>query len=318
MTCRSLSSRRTTRRFRAKSTAAALGGSWLRVVLAAGLRPPPPSPFSPFIPVCSQRFDLARSDSSPSPPPLSPPPPSPPPSPPPPPPSPPPLRPPTPVRPLPHPKASHADERGGDCWLAWEANDLPKDAKGLTLKHGALRAEEMADFGAFFRRVGGRAPPAVPYFAHGAQFAAAHAARRSTPKETCQWILQLVEARREYPTSPTAGSDIVSEPSVTAKAGPAWVLGCLVHLFRRLDTGHRASRDNGRLHGCKPCGARGMCGLSVCPPLALALHTLRLHTSAWCNSFGYLSAVFGTHTHLDMCSIAPTRTPMLYPSWAPP
>ena len=193
------------------------------------------------------------------------------------------------------------------------SDDLPKYAKELTLKQGALRAKELADSGAFFR-----APPAVPYFAHGAQFAAAHAARRSTPKETCQWILQLVEARREYPTSPTAGSDIVSEPSVTAKAGPAWVLGCLVHLFRRLDTGHRASRDNGRLHGCKPCGARGMCGLSVCPPLALALHTLRLHTSAWCNSFGYLSAVFGTHTHLDMCSIAPTRTPMLYPSWAPP
>ena len=61
-----------------------------------------------------------------------------------------------------------------------------------------------------------------------------------------------------------AGSDIVSEPSVTAKAGPAWVLGCLVHLLRRLDTGERASRVSGRLHGCKPCaGARGMCGLSV-------------------------------------------------------
>ena len=162
MTCRSLSSRRTTRRFRAKSTAAALSGSWLRVVLAAGLRLPPPSPFSPFIPVYPR--DLARSDSwdsSPSPPPPSPPPPSPPPSPPRPPPSPPPLRPPPPV-PLPHPKANHADESGGDCWLAWEANDLPKDAKELTLKHGALRAEEMADFGAFFRRVGGRAPPAVP------------------------------------------------------------------------------------------------------------------------------------------------------------
>ena len=102
----------------------------------------PAQPFFPVYPRVRTR-DLARSDSSPSPPPLSPPPPSTPPSPPRSPPSPPPLRPPPPV-PLPHPKASHADESGGDCWLAWEANDLPKDAKELTLKHGALRAEEMA------------------------------------------------------------------------------------------------------------------------------------------------------------------------------
>ena len=52
-------------------------------------------------------------------------------------------------------------------------DDLPKCAKELTLKQGAPRAEELADFGAFFR-----APPAVPYFAHGAQFAAARAALR--------------------------------------------------------------------------------------------------------------------------------------------
>ena len=36
-----------------------------------------------------------------------------------------------------------------------EADDLPKCAKELTLKQGALRTQEMADFGAFFR-----APPA--------------------------------------------------------------------------------------------------------------------------------------------------------------
>ena len=68
-------------------------------------------------------------------------------------------------------------------------DDLPKCAKELTLKQGAPRAEELADFGAFFR-----APPAVPYFAHGAQFAAARAALRSTPKAKCQWMLELVEA----------------------------------------------------------------------------------------------------------------------------
>ena len=56
-----------------------------------------------------------------------------------------------------------------------ELDDLPKYAKELTLKQGTLRAAELADSGAFFR-----APPAVPYFAHGAQFAAARTALRST------------------------------------------------------------------------------------------------------------------------------------------
>ena len=72
-----------------------------------------------------------------------------------------------------------------------ELDDLPKYAKELTLKQGALRTGELADFGAFFR-----APPAVPYFAHGAQFAAARAALRSAPKATFQWMLELVEAGR--------------------------------------------------------------------------------------------------------------------------
>ena len=52
----------------------------------------------------------------------------------------------------------------------------------------------MIEFDAFFRRVVGRPPPAVLYFAQGAQFAASRAALRSTPKETYQWILGLVEA----------------------------------------------------------------------------------------------------------------------------
>ena len=69
--------------------------------------------------------------------------------------------------------------------------DLSKYAKELTLKQGALRAKEMAHFGAF-----SRAPPAVPYFAHGAHFAAARAALRSTPKATFPWMLELIEAGR--------------------------------------------------------------------------------------------------------------------------
>ena len=89
---------------------------------------------------------------------------------------------------------SDSEEGGGDHWLEWEVNDLPHYAKELTLKQGALRAHQMIDFDAFFRRVVGRAPPAVLYFAQGAQFAASRTALHSTPKETYQWILELVEA----------------------------------------------------------------------------------------------------------------------------
>ena len=86
------------------------------------------------------------------------------------------------------------EDGGGDRWLKWEVNDLPKLAKEITVKQGVLRADEMVDFTAFFKRVVGRAPPAVLYFTQGAQFAASRAALRSTPKETYQWILGLVEA----------------------------------------------------------------------------------------------------------------------------
>jgi hypothetical protein len=89
---------------------------------------------------------------------------------------------------------SKAEEGGGDRWLKWEANDLSRHAKELTLNQGELSAVEMIDFGTFFQRVVGRAPPAVLYFAHGAQFAASRAALRSTSKETYEWILELVEA----------------------------------------------------------------------------------------------------------------------------
>ena len=54
-------------------------------------------------------------------------------------------------------------------------NDLPKYAKDLTFKQGALRAEEMVDFEALFRSVVGHPPPAVLYFAQGAQFAGVRA-----------------------------------------------------------------------------------------------------------------------------------------------
>ena len=91
-------------------------------------------------------------------------------------------------------KASETEEGGGDRWLKWEVNDLHTYAKDVTLKQGALPADELFDFASFFQRVVGRAPPAVMYFSQGAQFAASRAALRSTTKETYQWILELVEA----------------------------------------------------------------------------------------------------------------------------
>ena len=93
-----------------------------------------------------------------------------------------------------HGEEGSAEEGGGDRWLKWETNDLSRHAKELTLHQGDLSAVEMIDFGTFFQRVVGRAPPAVLYFAHGAQFAASRAALRSTSKETYEWILELVEA----------------------------------------------------------------------------------------------------------------------------
>ena len=71
---------------------------------------------------------------------------------------------------------SKAEEGGGDRWLKWETNDLSSHAKELTIKQGVLSAVEMIDFSTFFQHVVGRAPPAVLYFAHGAQFAASRAA----------------------------------------------------------------------------------------------------------------------------------------------
>ena len=70
---------------------------------------------------------------------------------------------------------SETEEGGGDHWLKWEVNDLPKYVQGRTFKQGALRAEEMVDFEALFRSVVGHPPPAVLYFAQGAQFAGVRA-----------------------------------------------------------------------------------------------------------------------------------------------
>ena len=85
-------------------------------------------------------------------------------------------------------------EGADDRWLAWESNDLQQHAKDATLMQGVLSTDELIDFHDFFQRVVGRAPPAVLYFAQGAQFAASRAALRSTSKETYEWILELVEA----------------------------------------------------------------------------------------------------------------------------
>jgi len=90
-------------------------------------------------------------------------------------------------------QGSNADG-GDDRWLEWEVNDLQQHAKDVTLIQGVLRADELIDFKAFFQRVVGRAPPAVLYFAQGAQFAASRTALRSTPKATYQWVLELIEA----------------------------------------------------------------------------------------------------------------------------
>eukprot|EP00964_Phaeocystis_antarctica_P098256 scaffold64301_cov53-Phaeocystis_antarctica.AAC.5 len=94
-------------------------------------------------------------------------------------------------------KGSSSEEGGGDRWLEWEHNDL--QAKELSRKQRRQRGKresgkyQMLEFDAFFRRVVGRPPPAVLYFAQGAQFAASRAALHSTSKETYEWILELVE-----------------------------------------------------------------------------------------------------------------------------
>ena len=54
---------------------------------------------------------------------------------------------------------------------------------------------------------------------------------------------------------------IVSEPDLSAEAGPACVLGCLAVCLLLLLRTERASRVSGELHGCKPRGARGACTL---------------------------------------------------------
>ena len=71
-----------------------------------------------------------------------------------------------------------AEEGGGDRWLKWEMNDLPKYAKRGTLEMGVLRADELIDFPAFFQRVwwAARLLCCAVYFAQGAQFAASRSA----------------------------------------------------------------------------------------------------------------------------------------------
>ena len=54
---------------------------------------------------------------------------------------------------------------------------------------------------------------------------------------------------------------IVSEPDLSAEAGPACVLGCLAVCLLLLLRTERASRVSGELRGCKPRGARGVCAL---------------------------------------------------------
>eukprot|EP00964_Phaeocystis_antarctica_P141016 scaffold105972_cov72-Phaeocystis_antarctica.AAC.3 len=54
---------------------------------------------------------------------------------------------------------------------------------------------------------------------------------------------------------------IVSEPDLSAEAGPPCVLGCpAVCLLLPLRT-ERASCVSGELHGCKPRGPRRVCAL---------------------------------------------------------
>ena len=51
----------------------------------------------------------------------------------------------------------------------------------------------------------------------------------------------------------------MSEPDLSAEAGPACVLGCLAVCLLLLLRTERASRVSGGLHGCKPRGAREVC-----------------------------------------------------------
>ena len=53
----------------------------------------------------------------------------------------------------------------------------------------------------------------------------------------------------------------VSEPDLSAEAGPACVLGCLAVCLLLLLRTERASRVSGELHGYKPRVARGVCAL---------------------------------------------------------
>eukprot|EP00964_Phaeocystis_antarctica_P066292 scaffold40046_cov56-Phaeocystis_antarctica.AAC.3 len=56
-------------------------------------------------------------------------------------------------------EASSAGVGGGDHWLEWEVNDLPKYAQELTLKQGALPAEEMVEMPSSSAWSAARRPP---------------------------------------------------------------------------------------------------------------------------------------------------------------
>ena len=89
------------------------------------------------------------------------------------------------VRRVPKPVNAFPTGSLGDRWLPWErtnAHDLLMQAR-----------PNMMPFDIWWRRVFGRAPPAVVYFAQGAQFAAHREAIHHLPLATYEWLLAELE-----------------------------------------------------------------------------------------------------------------------------
>eukprot|EP00964_Phaeocystis_antarctica_P086972 scaffold55114_cov56-Phaeocystis_antarctica.AAC.1 len=120
-------------------------------------------------------------------------------------------------------------------------------------------------------------------------------------------------------------SVIVSEPALSAEAGPAGVLGCLAVCLLLLLRTERASRVSGGLRGCKPRGARGACASrrAVCRCLPrTAYHgltrgvcrtALLLMLASWlggCDAAGTVcsrepTACDGTYSGTSLCAPLP-------------
>ena len=118
---------------------------------------------------------------------------------------------------------------------------------------------------------------------------------------------------------------ILSEPALSAEAGPACALGCLAVCLLLLLRTERASRVSGGLHGCKPRGARGVCALrrAACrrlprttyhgPTRGVCRTALLLMLASWlggCDAAGTVcsnepTACDGTYSGTELCASLP-------------